>query len=186
MRAVLIILVVTLAACGQDDVAGPPREASPQPAERPHASAIAGPGGWGSVRIGMSRTQAVEALGGVEGAAPAGAALEQCHYLRPAGIEGVMVMIERGRVSRIDITQGAPETVTDTGLGLGATEAEVRARYDAALEHEPHKYEPPPSGYFTWWNARARQGIRYVVGPESRVVAILVGGESIRYVEGCS
>lgn len=180
-------LALALAACDQSDVAGPPRKTEAAGVQRPEATAIAGPGGWGSVRIGMSRTQAVEAMGGVRGELPPEKTdFGNCYFLRPAGVDGVLVMIENGRVGRIDISEGAPPTVTDTGLTLGAEEAAVRARYDASLEAEPHRDEQPPAGYLTWWNPRTRQGIRYVVGPDGRVGRILIGGESIRHGEGCA
>jgi hypothetical protein len=185
----LLAAAALLAACDQSDITGPPRNTErPQPGTAPAAVSLLTPGGWGPVRIGMSENRAVQAMGGAapQSLPPADLDWRACHYIRPAQTPGVAMMIEAGVLTRIDIGEGARGVLTDTGLTLGATPDEVRAQYPARLEEEPHKYEGPPSMYLTWWNPRAEEGIRFVVGQSGRVEAIYVGGESIRYVEGCS
>lgn len=181
----LSLSVLLLAGCGDPGVVGPPREAN-TPGNAPRAATIAAPGGWGPVRVDMRRARAVEAMGGAENAAaPEREEWESCYYLQPAGIPGIFVMFENGRVSRIDINNEAENTITDTGLRVGATADEVRAAYGPRLEEEPHAYIGLPAEYLTWWDQRSGYGIRYVTNADGVVETILVGGDAIRYIEGC-
>jgi hypothetical protein len=146
----------------------------------------------------MTRAEVVKALGedddpeAVGGPDPA-----SCDEFRPARApEGMLVMIEEGRLTRISLIDGA-KVKTDRGLGLGATAAAVRAAYGPALQAEPHKYEEAPAQYLSAWAkdppkderspapATAR-GIVYAVGAKGVVQSISAGGPSILYVEGCA
>jgi hypothetical protein len=152
--------------------------------------------GYGPLRIGMTLADVVTALGpdsdpdSVGGPDP-----EACDQFRPARApEGVLVMIEEGRLTRISLISGT-ELKTDRNLGLGATAATVRAAYGDRLRAEPHKYSDPPAEYLTVWTRGGpgsdgiaspdSRGIRYEIGTDGRVETIHVGGDSIQYVEGC-
>jgi hypothetical protein len=154
--------------------------------------------GFGPLRIGMTRAEVVKALGeddhpeAVGGPDPA-----SCDEFRPARApEGLLVMIEEGRLTRISLIDGA-KVKTERGLGLGATAAEVRAAYGSAVQAGPHKYEEAPAEYLSVWakdppkDERApapatARGIVYEVGSKGVVQAISAGGPSILYVEGCA
>jgi hypothetical protein len=209
MRAAILALL--LAGCGgagsgdnQAGLADP--AATPASPERPAKAAPAAAEpvltaeGFGPLRIGMTRAEVVKALGedddpeAVGGPDPA-----SCDEFRPARApEGMLVMIEEGRLTRISLIDGS-KVKTDRGLGLGATAAAVRAAYGPALQAERHKYEEAPAEYLSVWAkdppkdekspapARARaRGIVYEVGSKGVVQSISAGGPSILYVEGCA
>lgn len=151
--------------------------------------------GWGPLRIGMSQAEVTEAVG--PQANPdlvAGAEPDVCQQYKPSETpEGVYVMIERDKLTRISLIRDA-DILTDAGLKLGATTDEVRAAY-TTTEVTPHKYQESPAVYLDAWmnvasgdqaidNPEAR-GIRYVVNTDGVVESIHAGGSSIRYVEGC-
>ena len=103
------------------------------------------PQGLGKVRIGMSLSEAEQALSaGLSGDTTG----ETCRVVgRADGKDpGISYMIEKGRITRIDIAtpaKGAPPRVTTAhGIGLGASLDEVRRRYGAGVKLEPAEIEP--------------------------------------------
>jgi hypothetical protein len=200
---------VLLAGCGgaaQDNGSAPAANGSAQapaaapgtPASAPVAAAVLTAEGFGPLRIGMSRAELVEALGEDRNPeAVGGPDPERCDEFRPARApEGMLVMIEEGRLSRISLVAGA-KVATDRGLTVGAAAAAVRDAYGNALKSGPHKYEGRPAAYFTVWATKGpkadqyeaaptARGILYEVGTTGLVKAIHAGGPSIQYVEGCA
>jgi len=184
-RLTLLAFAGLLAACDESSVVGPPNAAAPAVLTgAPVPPSILSPAGWGPVRIGTTEAKAIEAMGGGRATEPVLGST--CHYVRPLSSGSIRVMIENGKVSRIEAHGGADHVVTDTGLSLGATPDQVRARYSGELDEEPDKYLPAPAATLTWWNRRENIGIRYLVNSAGLVDAIFVGGSSIRNVEGCS
>ncbi|PAX06836.1 hypothetical protein [Sphingomonas lenta] len=212
MRAVPLILL--LAACAEERApepapsapivgAVPPKAVlpSPTPSASPRSVAALTAEGWGPLRVGMTRAQVEAALGpDAEPNAVGGPEPDRCDQFRPARApEGLIVMIEDGRLTRVSLVEGAALR-TDRGLGLGATAAQVRAAYGRSLDEKPHAYAHPPGLYLTHWATRGTgdapdadhlaatdaRGIRYETGATGRVEAIHAGGPSIQYVEGCS
>ncbi|HEX8214838.1 MAG TPA: hypothetical protein VF582_05130 [Allosphingosinicella sp.] len=161
------------------------------------AEAVLTSEGFGPLRIGMTRAEVVAALGeDSDPEAVGGPDPESCDEFTPARApEGLLVMVEEGRVSRISLTEGSG-VKTDRGLGIGAPASEVRAAYGAALVAEPHKYAEAPAEYLTIWAGGAKpaayvedpaaRGLRYVVETGGKVATIHAGGPSIQYVEGCA
>lgn len=145
------------------------------------------PAGLGDMRIGMTRAELVAAVGG----SPAASAdPEACEEFHPSGApQGVLVMLERGRLTRISLIRDAT-IKTGTGLGIGATAGQVKAAYGPRATATAHKYVEPPAEYITAWtsgNGRPdSRGILYEVGKDGKVMAIRAGGPAIQYVEGCS
>ena len=152
--------------------------------------------GYGPLRIGMSLADVVTTYGpdanpdSVGGPEP-----EVCDQFRPARApEGLLVMVEDGRLTRISLMNGA-EVETDRGLRVGAEAAAVRAAYGSRLQAGPHKYQDPPAEYLTFWTRGGAgdeviappdsRGIRYEIGQDNKVAMIHAGGPSIQYVEGC-
>ena len=196
-------VALLLAACGQPE-ATPPASAPETPATTapttpaPDANALTA-GGYGPLRIGMTRAEVVTALGddsdpnSVGGAEP-----EVCDQWRPARApEGVLVMIEDGVLSRISVSE--PSTLkTDRGFGVGDTAAAIKAAYGPLAVARPHKYSAPPAEDIFVWQVGApttageyvqdatARGIRYEIGGESKVDIVHVGGPAIQLVEGCS
>lgn len=197
----LALTVLLAAACAEET---PPAPASGEAASAPSLPAPAGAApstssapaltaeGWGPLRIGMTRDEITAALGpdanpdAVGGADPA-----QCDQYRPTRApEGMLVMLEGGRLSRITLTSKTSVT-TDRGIAVGAAPDAVLAEYGVAVRSEPHKYEDPPAHYLTVWSKgegveSSARGIRYEVNGTGKIAAIHAGGPSITYVEGCS
>lgn len=207
-----------LAACGlllscargepvSDNRAEPPTAARPSSAQR-NETAPAAPAadtwvltseGLGPLRIGMTLAEITAAAGpdsdpeGVGGPEP-----ESCDQFRPERApEGVIVMVEEGRLTRISLDEGAT-VATDRGIRVGDPARRVRDAYGSALSESPHEYVEAPAAYLTHWAGNVRpgeggyvedpaaRGIRYETGERQRVTVIHGGGTSIQYVEGCS
>ncbi|MGH7026655.1 hypothetical protein [Brevundimonas sp.] len=148
--------------------------------------------GFGAIRVGQTIAEVERAYGAPDKpiADPNG-----CNVFHPARApEGVWVMTEEGKVSRVTLRDGA-SAVTDHALGLGAPAAAVKQAYGAAAQLSPHKYESAPSEYVTVWSGGPRsepyvtdtaaRGVRYDVGVDGKVKAIHGGGPSIQLVESC-
>jgi hypothetical protein len=128
--------------------------------------------------------------GAVGGAEP-----EVCDEFHPARApEGVNVMIQQGRLTRITLIRDA-KTKTDKGFGLGDTGLAVKQAYGGAVIAQPAKYEPAPAeDLFSWSRGGstsyvqdpAARGVRYEVGADGKVTRIHAGDPSIQLVEGCS
>ncbi|WP_106511289.1 hypothetical protein [Allosphingosinicella deserti] len=172
--------------------ASPTRGTAPSSPDQPLAAT-----GWGPLRIGMSVAEVVAALGpDSNSGAVGGPDPEACDQFHPARApEGLLVMIEDGKLTRISLIDGATLR-TDRGLGVGDSKAKVVSTYGASADETPHKYEAAPAVYVTVWKAgggtgdyvqnAAARGIVYEIGANGRVQAIHAGGPSIQYVEGCA
>ena len=139
--------------------------------------------GWGGLKIGMREADAVRRFG-LKVPPDDGVNSTDCRQLFMRGRSGILVMTEKGRVTRITIF-GTSQLKTDRGLGVGASEADVRRAYGAGLKIEPSAYDEEPAHYLTAWTASAGRGVRFETGPNRRVERIHVGDEAIEYVEGC-
>lgn len=180
-------------------VAAAPVEPTPTPAPAPAAIAPAPLTalGWGPLKIGMTAAQITAALGpDANPEAVGGPDTEACDQYRPARApEGMLVMVEKGRLTRISLIRAA-KVKTDRGLGLGVPAATVRAAYGAKVQSTPHKYGEPPQEYLTVWAVgggpadrlvpATSRGIQYEVNGTGKVGSIHAGGPSILYVEGCA
>ena len=208
-RAGMMAMIV-LAGCSQQPAQEPeqapaeqqqptaaPVQPAPAPTPQPAAADVLTAEGWGPLKIGMTRAEITKALGpDANPQAAGGADPEQCDQYRPARApEGMLLMVEKGRLTRISLTRDAT-VKTDQGLALGANAAAVRAAYGARLHSTPHKYGEPPQESLTVW-AKAggpadqlvppnSRGIVYEVDTAGKVGMIHAGGPSILYVEGCS
>lgn len=163
-------------AAGSNGAVAPAAAAAP--ARAPAAEPVLTAEGFGPLRIGMSRAQVVEALGGdSDPEAVGGPDPESCDEWRPARApEGMLVMIEEGRLTRISLVDGS-KVRTDRGLGLGAAAAAVRSAYGAELRAEPHKYEEAPAEYLVVWAKDAPRDDRSEVAPTARGIVYEVGGK---------
>ena len=139
------------------------------------------PNGIGPVRIGMTRAQVESILGepvtGDE-------LTEGCLETVAEGLNGIGFMFEEDRLTRVSL--GSPSRLTTPrGIGVGATEAQVRQAYGSGLDSEPHHYVGLPAKYLTFWLSRGRSGVRFETDSAGRVETIHAGTDSIEYVEGC-
>jgi hypothetical protein len=113
----------------------------------------------------------------------------QCDEFRPQRApEGMIVMVEEDRLSRISLVSGS-DVKTEHSLGVGDSASVVKAAYGATALVTPHKYLPAPAGYITIWRTEPSGsnagGLVYETGADARVTHIHAGGPSIGYVEGC-
>jgi hypothetical protein len=174
-------LAVFLLAAGLPAGATPPPVHHAKPSVYPPLTAH----GWGRVRVGMTQAEVVKVLGPVtvddEESTDGG-----CTLLLPKrGPKNLYVMLIEGKVGRVSIWDKNP-IKTDRGLGLGATEDQVKAAYGKRLVIEPHAYDPAPAHYLTYWTVKNEAGVRYETDEHKRVRAIHVGNDAIQGVEDCA
>ncbi|MCW5649784.1 MAG: hypothetical protein KIS62_08570 [Ramlibacter sp.] len=106
-----------------------------------------------------------------------------CDHLYPAkGFEGLVLMVQNGKISRVTTTN--PHVQTLSGIKVGDTTARLKLVFGNRLEIEPHKYDEHGAYYFVWERGR-HYGVKFEIGGD-RVSEIYAGDETIRYVEGCS
>jgi len=192
------MLLLCLAACSQEPVATPPadgaaNEAAPPaatspslaptpsaPAEAPPAANMLTLEGLGALRIG----QAVPADSGW---AERGAQIsDNCRTVSSPDFPGVYAIAEDGKVRRITIGERSDVKLIE-GLGVGATEAEVRTAFPGFRE-APHEYVDAPAKYLTAPNAAGGEAaLRFEIGADRKVSLIHVGTMPVLgYVEGCA
>lgn len=191
------LLVLALAACMPSDEGAP--EAAPgstTPAPDPQEAPQPGPGapdfegrGWtvgprgtGAAMVGTPLASVAEDIG----ATPDTAALRGgCSYLRPASDPGTMVMVNEGRVVRVDVDGATVRTVE--GAGVGDTEARIRELYAGRVTESPHKYTG--GRYLTVTpRAPADSAFRLVFETDGAKVTRFRAGRlpEVEWVEGCS
>jgi hypothetical protein len=136
--------------------------------------------GLGELKIG----QAVPASGSwrQRGAQVPGS----CLTISSPDFPGVYAILEEGKVRRITIG-GSSKVKLSEGIGIGATEAQVRAAFPGFRE-EPHKYVEKPAKYLTAPNApNGEPALRFEIGREGKISLIHVGASPVlEYVEGCA
>lgn len=140
------------------------------------------PDGWGALRIGMPEGAAARLL---KVKVPPDDEVNSfaCREIA-AGDGQVVIMMEKGRLSRISLHAPGPLR-TDKGFGVGSKEADVRRAYGAALEVATHAYDEEPAHYLTYWTIPKTRGVRYETDTQGLVTAVHVGGPAIQYIEGC-
>jgi hypothetical protein len=152
-----------------------------QPSRAIPADARITPAGLGPVRIGMAEAEVTRILGvPLEGEE----LTEGCRETVAAGLDGVTFMFEQGRLTRISV-YGSSRLTTPRGIGIGASEAQVRAAYGRGLVSETHEYLGEPAKYLTFWLRPEASGVQFVTDERRRVDTIHAGTASIRYIEGC-
>ncbi|QPQ54478.1 hypothetical protein IC614_09030 [Allosphingosinicella flava] len=115
-------------------------------------------------------------------------ASDTCRIVTSPSYPGIYAIVEDGRVRRITVGEGERATVTlAEGIGVGATEAEVRAAFPGFRE-EPHHYVEAPAKYLTAPNAESGDpALRFETGADGKVSLIHVGTMPVLgYVEGCA
>ena len=95
--------------------------------------------GIGPIRAGMTVGQANAAVGGGF-SAPAGSGNGCTYAAFTRAPKGVAVMLENGKVARVEVRSGS--VATTTGAKIGDSELRVMALYSGRVTTTPHKYLP--------------------------------------------
>jgi hypothetical protein len=109
---------------------------------------------------------------------------ENCVSMVPASMPvGVRLMIEGGKLVRIDVDSAGIRTVG--GAEVGMSEAELRTRYPQ-LEVRPHKYDT--AAHYLIYREHPDSSRRLVFETDRQRVLRYRGGvmPPVEYVEGCS
>jgi hypothetical protein len=137
-----IVLIVAACAQGSDQPEDTSSPASPAPP--PTASEVLDSFltvteyGIGRLRAGMTIAEATPVVRGLL-AIPEGADTAGCAYLEwHDGPGGVSVMIERGRIARVDIDSAT--VATAAGARVGDSEERIQQLYAGRVTVGPHKY----------------------------------------------
>jgi len=193
LAASAFALALALAACTSEPTPAPdapgnaanavapetPVPATPAPAPAPDANTLTLEG-LGALRIG----EPVPAGG--SWAERGAQASDTCRIVSSPDHPGVYAIVEGDRVRRITLGQNSTARLIE-GIGVGASEAEVRAAFPGFRE-EAHKYVDAPAKYLTAPNAASGDpALRFETNAEGQVSLIHVGTMPVLgYVEGCS
>jgi hypothetical protein len=184
VRALLaLVLGLALTGCGQASAPAPQTEPAPE-AAAPTAEVIS-PEGYGPVRIGMSVESANTALGGILVADEPLDDPQGCRTWNTGGPSAVYYMSDQDRITRISFVDGSEAIRTAEGVGVGSSDAEVRAAYPNAVE-QGAAYADAPAHDLLVWAVPDKSGLRFEINDEGRVTALHAGNETILYIEGCA
>ena len=177
--AALVVSLLALTACQQDSPAQGERDASAPPLTVE---------GYGDMRIGMTIAEARQVSGqpldneALEPDVP-GACSDQEY--RTANGDQLWLMFEGDRLTRVSASSEAPHARTAQSVGVGSTDAEVRAAYQNVVEQGAH-YDDPPAHNLIAWTVPEQTGLLFEVNDQGVVTAIHAGTASILYMEGCA
>lgn len=159
--------------------AAPDTSASPLTPAPSTSLPVLGLEGLDSLRIGQP-------VAAGSGWAERGAQISDgCRIVTSPRYDGVYAIVEGGKVRRITLSKA--DVRLAEGIGVGATEAEVR-QWFGGFTAEPHKYEAAPAKYLTAPNAASGDSaLRFEIGGDGKVKHIHVGTMPVlAYVEGCA
>jgi hypothetical protein len=136
--------------------------------------------GWGAVHVGMSvRELRAEGFHLAEQFTDA----DDCAYLQSSKTPDLRVMVEGGRVVRVETEQASIST--DRGVRVGHTLAQVRREYPDRIVERRHQYADDGSYLIIYTTDRRRALLLEVIN--GKVVGIRGGVlPAVEYVEGCS
>jgi hypothetical protein len=96
--------------------------------------------GIGPVRVGMTLAQASRVMGKPLRVDPDSSPHpELCGFADPPGVSVSFMVIDGRHIERVDVHEGGILTVS--GVGIGASEAEVMRVYGPGLKVQPHPYD---------------------------------------------
>jgi hypothetical protein len=138
--------------------------------------------GIGPLRIGLSLAEIRRRFGAVSeyGPHPDG----DCEYFRAPAFPGVSMMVQEGRVVRIDIDD--PRYRTRSGAHVGMSERRIRAIYGRQMVVEEHPYTHPQGKYLVY-EARSEPYSMIFETDNGRAISFRVGlADYVSLIEGCS
>jgi len=153
----------------------------PPAAETPAGDWEVTPSGIGGLRAGMSLDEAKIVL---HDNLVIPAKLEECDFIKTkTGPKGVMFMVEKGEISRVDVTSGSVATVQ--GAKIGDSEDRIKSLYPGQVAVQPHKYT---DGHYLVITPKSGGDNRIVFETDGKKVLRYRSGRmpAVQYVEGCS
>lgn len=202
MRVLMLsILPLVLAGCGRGDCCGEVAWDTTDGASLQQRDSARADTAWtlrfdgaGPLRVGMTVEEARAAMGGdfrqltPDGSEPITDPDLQCDYAESARLPvGVGVMLERGRVVRVEVVDSASPVATAEGARIGDTEARIQRLYPGRVEVQPHKYT---DGHYLLVRPAAASDTTHllVFDTDGRVVTRFRAGQKpqVEYVEGCA
>jgi hypothetical protein len=194
-RAAIVAILLAVASCSERATRAEPGGHADGPAGTPVADATptAAPvGSWtvsarglGPLRAGMTVAEAAVVVANGF-AIPEGADTTRCGYANwPAAPAGVWVMLEHGRVVRVEVRDGM--TATDVGARIGDREARIDSLYHGRVATTPGKYEAKRHLLVVTPTAPTDSAYRLIFETDGRVVTNYRAGSrpAVEYVEGC-
>lgn len=95
------------------------------------------PSGIGAITVGMT-VDDLKRVGGDFATKP-NTSTAECTYVHPTNVPaGVMVMLAKGTVARVDVDSAG--VISDAGIAVGDSASRVAAAYSSAVTTTPHKY----------------------------------------------
>ena len=182
-RALVLVGVVLSVGCNRAPDRGPAADSSPAATATPGTITVT-ERGIGPLRAGMTLSEAAAALGGGALVAPPSADTAGCHFVQwRRSPPGVRVMVEGGRIARVDVDSAG--VLTAEGIGIGDTEEQVQRQYGGHAAVSPQKYgeghyltvtpNPSDTSYAIVFETNGGKVTRYRAGRRPQV----------EYVEGC-
>jgi|CXWL01.1.fsa_nt_gi hypothetical protein len=182
-QAATALVLVMLAACGP---APEQPAAEPPPAMNSDAPVLSSEG-YGPVRVGMTIAEASTALGAQlvpDGNFDEPNACQTLHIEGAPGEDPLRFMAQEGRITRVS-DYGTTDALTEQGLGIGSTDAQIRAAFPQAIE-QPAKYDAAPAHDLIIWTTPNARGLRFEINASGVATIVHAGDESIQLVEGCA
>ena len=159
-----------------------PQPQQPPVVTPPAAGSTVTENGIGNLRVGMTAAEA-KAVVPAFSVAPSPDSTA-CTYARTNGLPpGVMVMMEGGKIVRVEVRRGT--IATSTGARIGDSEDRIKTLYPGQVTVTPHKYTqgghyltvaPPSSADRIIFETDGKRVVNYRAGQQPQVA----------YVEGCS
>jgi hypothetical protein len=148
--------------------------------------------GIGPIRIGMTVNEASRSAQVKFIKIPSGGRSEDlCSYMKAQeGPKGISVMVSKGRIVRIDISN--ERITTMRGVKIGDPEGKVFSLYPRQIQATPHPYSsrPPYNGKYLTFVPRdaADKNYRIIFETSKGHVERFRSGQlpEVEYIEGCS
>jgi hypothetical protein len=138
--------------------------------------------GIGPIQVGVSLWEALKDLDELV----LGDEDYECSMVKLQSAEcGLWVMVGRGRVLRVDVTQGNYRTAE--GIGIGSTEAAVKKAFGTRIKSRPNQYTEGAEDL--WVDATVKGNARSMLFEVEggKVVRFRAGeADAVSWVEGCN
>ena len=160
----------------------PAVDPAPAPPASPVSSWVVNTRGIGPITAGMTVAKANAASGN---ALDIPAKMEECDFVKVKGATDLIMMVEKGTISRVDVARSST-IATTTGAKIGDTEDRIKSLYPGVAT-QPHKYT---DGHYLVVTpaAAADKNFRIVFETDGAKVLRYRSGRvpAVEYVEGCS